>query len=407
MIAPAVGLRLALSPLNSTMNWRLPPRKARNIVAVIFSIFIFLEPALSQESIQTTKDRPLLEIDLRKFGYEAFPFRWHLHKAVDFTDSSHIAVAWVTGEHGSVRKQGKLATGQLHVTILDARTGQQQGSHAWPPASVPFRFLGVRDGKFLIGIGGTVRLVGPTFEVIHEENLGTDSNCPICGELTLSVNRRVLLLSRRHPGPNYANKLVESETFSSIADWSESLAIADISESRLLAYCGKPREVCIRVLDGSWLPFHPNGLDKETSDTLKASAHFVNDTTLLIEAWKQIVVATVDGGVLFQMDLPKNRSFGSVITSSDGERFAVIENRMRGVTNPSLDMYAFPSNDQIIVYSIPDRHAIYAVKVNGDSPWFPWESHVNYFALSPDGGLLAIISNGILKVYRLPENNSQ
>jgi hypothetical protein len=117
-------------------------------------------------------------------------------------------------------------------------------------------------------------------------------------------------------------------------------------------------------------------------------------------------VATVDGTQKFQVELPKNRSFGGVATSIGGERFAVIENRQRGVTSAPLDMYAFPSNDRAVVYSITDRRAIYAVRVRGISPWTPWEDHVNQLAVSADGTLLAVITDGTLRVYQLPDDNA-
>jgi hypothetical protein len=118
-----------------------------------------------------------------------------------------------------------------------------------------------------------------------------------------------------------------------------------------------------------------------------------------------MAVATVDGALLFRVILEKNRSFGSTLASSGGEKFAVIENRQRGITDPGLDMYAFASNYRVVVYSVPDRRAVYAVKVEGTSPWSPWERHVNQLALSPDGALLAVVSDEILKVYRLPGSN--
>jgi hypothetical protein len=117
-----------------------------------------------------------------------------------------------------------------------------------------------------------------------------------------------------------------------------------------------------------------------------------------------MAMVSVDGTVLFRRKLPVKQSFGTLATSIRGERFAIIENRLRGLTNEFLDMYPFPSNDRAVIYSIPDRRPIYVVKVSGTSPWSPWDSHVNQLALSPDGTLLAVVSNLTLKVYRLPKS---
>jgi hypothetical protein len=130
---------------------------------------------------------------------------------------------------------------------------------------------------------------------------------------------------------------------------------------------------------------------------------FVNEDTLVM-GWNKMEVATVDGTQLFRVELPKKQSVEGAVTSIGGERFAVIEDRERGLTSKPLDIDAFPSNDRAVVYSIPEHRAIYSVKVKGTSPWPPWETHVNQLALSPDGTLLAVITDATLAVYRLPNS---
>jgi hypothetical protein len=117
-----------------------------------------------------------------------------------------------------------------------------------------------------------------------------------------------------------------------------------------------------------------------------------------------MLVVAADGTQLFHVELGKKRSVEGAVTSVGGERFAVIEDKERGLTSQPLDISAFPSNDRAVVYSIPDHRAIYSVKVKGTSPWPPWEAHTNQLALSPDGTLLAVITDGILRIYRLPES---
>jgi hypothetical protein len=63
--------------------------------------------------------------------------------------------------------------------------------------------------------------------------------------------------------------------------------------------------------------------------------------------------------------------------------------------NEVLDIYAFPSDDHLVVYSLHERTAIYGRKVKGSSPWPPYIQHRNLLALSPDGALLAVLDEGI------------
>jgi hypothetical protein len=84
----------------------------------------------------------------------------------------------------------------------------------------------------------------------------------------------------------------------------------------------------------------------------------------------------------------------------------MIEDRFRGIRSEPLDMYPFTANDQASVYSIKDRRGIFSIKLKGTSPWTPWDIHDNYLALSPDGTSLAVLSDGVLKLYQLPSDDT-
>jgi len=387
------------------MNWQPGKVSTRKSIAVILMgvAFMLVGRAHPQESEPaSSKDHPLLEVDLRNLGYKTYEGVERLPTFVDFTDVNNLAVAWLTlDDRTADKKTGKHPIGpaHLHVFALDTRTGQKQGLREWSTPSYPVSFLGVHDGRFLTCTGSLLRLFSPSFDVIRELHLPDDRACE-----SISPSRQLLLLSFRS-GQRYQRTLLDVGTFAAVAEWTEEDLTYGISSHWLVGRCGKPLEVCIRRIDQSWHAFQPPGIDKRFRGYWRKSTFFVNDETLVIEAGHEMAVATVDGALLFRVVLPKNRSFGGDQGSSGGERFAVIVNRQRGLTSPGLDMYAFPSNDRVVVYSIPDRRAIYAVKVKGTSPWAPWEPHVNQLALSPDGTLLAVVSDEILKVYRLPGSN--
>jgi hypothetical protein len=353
-----------------------------------------LEPSLS-------KDHPLLELDLRSIGYQRFvPGVSNLPTFVDFTDATHVALAWLTLDARTATKKTRPRAPEpahLHVFSLDARTGQKQGLQEWPTPSYPVHFLGVRDGEFLICAGNLIRLFSASFEVIRERQLSKGADCR-----SISPSRQLLLLSSR-TGPSYENTLLDVGTLATVGEWTEKHPIYDVSSHFLVGGCGQPTDVCIRRVGQPWQPFQPAAIDERFKHQTNKFTFFVNDETLVVNAWWEIAVARVDGTLLFRVELPKKRSFSGPIASGGRERFAVIENRQRGLTSPGLDMYAFQSNDRVIVYSIPERRAIYAVKVKGASPWpISWEPHVNQLSLSPDGALLAIVSDELLRVYRLP-----
>jgi hypothetical protein len=358
-----------------------------------------------------SKDRPLIEMDLGKFGYDTSSATNRLPKFVDFTDLNRLALGWVTLDDSSLAdKTGSLTArpAHLHVLVLNARTGAKEGLQAWSTPSTPIRFAGVSEGKFLICTASMLRLLSASFEVIREENLPGDSACfsPFFWEgWGISPSKRYLVLSSRS-GQSFQNSLFDLESFSSVAQWTEKRRTNDITDHWQAGLCEKG-EMCIRGMGEPWRTFHSEGLDKQMNDFKPKSPLFVTDELLVIDAGNEMAAVDVDGRVLFQVRLPKKRSFGRPVRSTRGERFAIMENRQRGVTNEALDMYAFASNDRVVVFSIPDRRAIFAVGVKGRSPWPLWEEHRNNVALSPDGSLLAVVTDGLLKVYQLPASNSR
>jgi hypothetical protein len=383
-----------------TGSWKL-------VIVVVAAITIApLSRATSQDGEPPpTKDRPFLEVDLRKFGYERYRNRgttWPIF--VDFTDTQRLAVAWITPDDRATAaktRSGIPIPSRLHILLLDAVTGQKQGLQDLATPSFPIRFLGVRDGKFLACTGNVLRLFSPNFSVLQERNDLPKGACAgyFWEVREVSPSRQTLLLS--YPsGGDYRKTLFRLDTFTVVADWTEEFRMTELSDHWLARICGEPRQVCIRGIEQSWKSFQSTGLDPEKYPF--PELRFVNDEMLVAMVGNKMAVVKVGGTSVFQTQLAKKESFGPLATSIGGQRFAVMENRERGLQSTSLDMYPFASNDRIVVYSIPDRRAIFVVKVKGRSPWTPWHGPVNQFALSPDGTLLAVVCDDILSVYRLP-----
>jgi hypothetical protein len=69
-------------------------------------------------------------------------------------------------------------------------------------------------------------------------------------------------------------------------------------------------------------------------------------------------------------------------------------------------MYAFPLDEEVVVFGLIQPNAIYVRKVKGASPWWPFTTHRNRLDISLDRALLAILDDGLLSVYQLPVSNS-
>ncbi len=227
-----------------------------------------------------------------------------------------------------------------------------------------------------------------------------------------SPSRRTLLVSILSEHGRQI-ELLDVETLAILSSWSQErvasatfAGIASISDHWQAGYCGEPTELCVRRFDEPWQLFRPSGFDTQMSKREQIPVSFVSDQTLAIGR-KTTAIATVDGTVLFQITPPDKHILLPPVTSSGGARFALIEDRFRGLRSEPLDMYPFTANDRASVYSIKDRRVVFSIKLKGTSPWTPWDIHDNLLALSPDGASLAVVSDGVLKLYRLPSESSE
>jgi hypothetical protein len=164
----------------------------------------------------------------------------------------------------------------------------------------------------------------------------------------------------------------------------------------------------LRKVGGDWNPYSISVPDNQPPGEMGYG--FVTDDAVAVFAGPKMAVKTVEGSELFDATLPEDDlylpSWSVAATSTRGERFAVILDRSRGLRNDILDLYPYQSEDRIVVYSVSGRSAIYSVKVKGISPWqthAPW----NVIALSPDGQLLGIVSDGGVGVYLLPPTDEE
>jgi hypothetical protein len=353
---------------------------------------------------------PLWQVDLRQFGYERFPRRAvrPIRLFVDFSDNNHLAVAWISPDTNKSTQRKEPTRGEpahLHLVLLDAKTGQKQDQKEWPTPYMNPILVGISDGKVLICTESSLHLLSATLDVVQEKELPSHADCAkTCFQA--SPSRRTLLISSAQ---NRQVNVMDAATFRILFSWTEegkapiSHTIASISDHWLVGYCGEPTELCVRRFDEPWHPFRAIGVDTR----MRVPATFITDEVLVIKG-KSTTVAAVDGTILFQIPSPKEHySYRPSVPSSGGERFAVLEGRLRGIRSEPLDMYPFYADDRAIVYDVKDQHSDFSLKLQGTSPWTPWHIIDNTLGLSPDGRSLAVISDGVLQLYAVKNGSPQ
>ncbi|MCU1242502.1 MAG: hypothetical protein JWO71_3228 [Candidatus Acidoferrum typicum] len=390
------------------------PRKEKTIGKTLGLVLLLVVPVLCpQTKAQTlepepelTKDRPLLEVDLKQYGYKPHvPFGRHDYWSLAFADTDDLVLGWTTLDNNGDKKKGYLtpAPSHLHALVINVRTGEKKTIKAWPTSTFYATINPVSKGKFFTCTGNAIQLLSDDFGLIREEHL---SRFGPCNSDDVSLSRRSFSIDTG-VGRDSRHTLIDAESFEPLATWSNEVFGVHFTDNFLVGTCRPHFELCIRGISEQWQPFNFPEMNKQLRDSKGKTPFFANDSTLVLTAGGKMAVVTLEGVLLFQVSLPSKYSFGSEATSAGGERFAIIETKIRGVTNEVLDMYGVLSDDHVVVYSLHERTAIYACKVKGSSPWPPWIEHRNRLALSPDGALLAVLDDGILEVYQLPKAKSR
>ena len=384
------------------MNGR---QKATTFAGALALIILTAAPLLSgqtnSEPIEPkpSRDRPLLEIDVRKYGYrpQGSAYEW---LSLAFTQSNDILVAWTSLNDPRSKKTARNYTpvpSHLHAVVFDSRTGQKRYDGDWPSRYLETTITPVGKENFLICAGDEIRLLSPDFTTVREQALSAPITCPTT---RTSPSRRSFSTSSKS---GKDNKLLDAESFQPLAEWSPHEAInVHFTDTMLVGACRPYFSLCVRELNQDWQPFRADAI-KQDLKTYGKHPTFVNDTTLSIANGGRMAVVTIEGAVLINVNLPKKFYFAQMATSTGGQRFAYIETEERG--SRGLDMSS-TFDDHVVVYDLGEKKAIYTRKLNGGSPWIPPFELRNRVALSADGTLLAILGDGIIEIYQLPAPKS-
>jgi hypothetical protein len=374
--------------------------RTASIVGMLFAGSMSNCHAQSQNAVQAT-GRPLVQIHLRTYGYNPGMRGGHDHWSLAFVGNDELVLGWTTSDDwDAAQKKGYLtpAPSHLHAVVLNARTGQKEIARDWQASTFYANIHPVANENFLICTGKSIRLLSRDFDLVRELPL---SRFGPCAENKFSPAGDLFSIDSGLEN-ELKRSVMKVESFAPVATWSKEVRGVHFNDTSLVGNCVPNGALCSRKFDGSWSLFVFPGAAGKTGVLC-----FVGNSKLVLKTENGLLVTTTDGNLLFPIDIETNQRVGQTACSAGGQRFAVVQMKMRGVTNELLDMYAFPSDDKVIVYDILQQKAIYEREVKGSSPWPPFTQHRNRLAISSDGALLAILDNGDLSVYQLPVPNPQ
>jgi hypothetical protein len=371
------------------------------LILGLFGLGLASNGRAQSQDVGLSTDPPLIKVDLNSYGDPPSRVGGREKWSLAFVGGGKIVLGWTTlDDADAAKKRGYLipAPSHLHAVILDTSTGEKSKAHDWSVSTLQASIRPVANGDFLLYTGGAVRLLSQNFDLIREQILPNQSPGPIIEDVSPTGNYFSI---EGETNKKWHHTVMKTETFAQVATWTDEARGVRFSDVALVGNCVPKGELCLRTFDTPWVKFaFPDG-------TGTAALCFLTDSRLALKTRDGLAVVTTDRNTFFRLSLGSKQSFVGGACSAGGQRVAVVQTTMRGVTNERLDMYAFPSDDEAVVFGVFEEKAIYRRKLKGTSPWWPFTSHRNSLAISADGTLLAILDDGVLSVYQLPVPRSR
>ncbi len=396
MICILYGAHCAHWATSSIPDW-VSRNFYRRITALTTLIFIVSTVLLAQQrgASSVGPDHPLWKVDLRSADLAKQPNLYESPLAFGFVGSDKLVVAWFVSHPAPL--PGSVESATLKAVYVNANTGKLQSNSEWMATSRPLAVHITPSGHLLVRTGQTLRVFSPELKPLQEQEFST----PAVFGLTVSPDgaRAMVCPASRDPS---AAQMLNTDTLQVLDTVPTIVRCGDyfLGNKSILALRSKDSEVFVRTSGEPWHALSP--LSPTSGMGRTRDVRFLNDSVIAVNSGycsHSFSIQTIEGKTLSIVKLPEGRCWGGIITTSPGgQYFGVPEERLRGIKNETLDMYPFPSPEQFVVYRLPDIERIFRVKVEGISPWFP-KQLVQKYALSPDGGRVAVMSNGVIRAY--------
>jgi hypothetical protein len=353
---------------------------------------------------------PVWRVDLRSVGYTGFAPKqeqagFHLRpNPLCFSEDKVLIASFITREDVTAlaRRNEPNATLplRLHAIFFDAEAGEVRDTKEWSITRPRGGVIAAGDGRFVVLTPAMVALYSPSLELVKDFGLSSDQQSHLWN-FHVSSSGKSILAEYHYSGANY--QWLDSDSLQPQgALWRESLPVLSISDDKEIASFrdtyvkakgyisealiqprnGPERTVC-RVLAGQ-------------GDSCGSPRFLSNDVLALWMSHGFSVVPRSGGDALLRATLSNDEWLGNALyPSADGKRFAVTVWEHKG-GSAIFDVSSHNVLKRIMVYDIPSRQAVYTLYAKQQKI-----KDVSGVALSPDGQLMAIMTDGVVQLYQL------
>ncbi len=353
---------------------------------------------------------PAWTVDLRSVGFTGFAPKgeqWGLHlrpNPLCFADRRTLIATFITREDVTTlarRDQpGETLPLRLHGIFLDANAGKVRTTKEWSITRPRGGIIAAGGGNFVVLTPAMVALYSAGLELVKDFKLSSQQQSHLW-DFHSSPTGRVILVEYHYPEAKY--QWLDTDTLlAQSASWSESLPVLSISDDKeitsfrdtyvrskainiyeaLIQPRDRPERAVCRVIAG------------HGDDSCGDPEILSNELLALWSPHEFRVVPKTGGDTLLKASFREDEWLGSY-PSADGKRFAVTVSTHKG-GSAFFDIDYHSVLKRIEIYDIPNPHPVYTLDTKLQKI-----KTVSGVALSPDGSLLAIVTDGVVEVYQL------
>jgi hypothetical protein len=389
-------------------------RRLRWILAIAFALPCSGWPRVIAE--KTSIPQPLWEIDLSKFDYQRRPQEsnegnrwWRSRQGLVFTQENVLATTFeVHIENSGPSVRGKsLPTDPYHMValFLDTGHGEVIKKTDWPVKSSDRTwFFPARNGQFIFGIGDKLTLYSPDLSVVTERTLQAAYG-QFIDAMPSPAADTFLVLYDGGPEFKWAWKLdlMDTTNLSTLNFWTGDQAHPKwtLSGNELARF--SDHDMRIEV---------PPSEPKEVPTSIEIYCgyqSFINQETLAVGKFGKggcntVALLSTGGKILQELHFDSKGLVGGARASRSGKFFLIIGNASQRIPwKPWVMVFRLGSDKPLLTIDFPPTSDSSEVSfgIFGD-PRAEWGG----VAISPEGSLLAVRCGPIVRVYRVPQEQT-
>jgi hypothetical protein len=349
---------------------------------------------------------------MRGFGYTGLApkggkeYQYPL-EPVSFSNHKHLIATFLTREATeTLARRGESAPLplRLHAIFLDSGDGTLRARREWSISKLQGGVIPTGNGNLAVIAPPQLMFYSAALDPINQIGLREGDflspilSSPSGGAILLSYEFAKPEFQRTRYGPirltdHVTFRWIDTHRMCVTREWSEDgyVGVKSISDEALAVYRNPALPLHSEVLIG-----HLDGPRR----TVCSSCGFPK--FVKAEGPHELKLISTTGEVLFTQAFRQNEGvgWGRLRSSPDGRRFAMPLWQYKG-GSALLDIASREVLKSIVVFDIPSRRWVYTLDAKEQKI-----KTVDGLALSPDGALMAILTDGIVQVYRLPATGS-